>query len=62
MKRRIPIFLILTGVLGSVAAIAADGASTQLPEAWKPYLWVAWPVFIACTLAGIGLVVWHWGL
>jgi hypothetical protein len=31
----------------------------MLPAAWGPYLWLAWPIFVVCLLAGVGLLIWQ---
>jgi hypothetical protein len=57
--RHIIVIIILTGVIASLTSITGNIVSSTLPEAWKPYLWIAWPLFIAFTVAGIGLGIWR---
>jgi hypothetical protein len=56
-ESRAPIGLVLIGVVGGLATILANIATQAIPEAWKPYLWVAWPLFGACVAAGIVLAI-----
>jgi WD40 repeat protein len=53
------LILICASLISGLGGILGNIASGVLPEAWKPYLWVAWPLFGVCLLAGIGLVVWQ---
>ena len=31
----------------------------MLPAGWKPYLWLAWPLFFVFVVAGIALAIWQ---
>jgi hypothetical protein len=51
----VPILIVL--VVG-VSDVAANVAAARLPEAWEPYLWIAWPVFFVCLAIGVGRSIW----
>lgn len=44
---------IISGIIGILGNVLADSISTSL----APYLWIAWPIFILCTIAGIALSI-----
>jgi len=52
-------------ILGAIGLIAGLGgllgnvASSQVPGAWNPYLWLAWPLFFIFILLGVGLAIWQ---
>jgi heme exporter protein D len=51
------ITLLLT-IVAFVGGIAANIASGELPEAWAPYLWIAWPITVVFFVLTIVLTVW----
>src|SRR5258708_19451688 len=53
------IILILLGLISALSAIAGNIASSILPEPWKPFLWLAWPLFSIFIFASIVLAIWQ---
>src|SRR5260370_30392073 len=53
------IILILLGLISALSAIAGNIASSILPEPWKPFLWLAWPLFAIFIFASIVLAIWQ---
>lgn len=53
MKSRLKeiLALLLTFLIGVLTNVATD----TLPEAWKPYLWIAWLPLVGCIFVIIGL-------
>ncbi|WP_155355092.1 NACHT domain-containing protein [Acrocarpospora macrocephala] len=54
---RVRWIVIAANVLTVLVAVTTNVATSVLPESWRPYLWLAWPVLIVLVLAGIRLVV-----
>ncbi len=57
--RRTVVILILAGIISALSGIFGNIAAGALPESLKPYLWLAWPLFVAFIVAGIGLAVYQ---
>ncbi len=53
------VILILIGGISAAAGIFGNVAASALSTDLQPYLWLAWPLFILFTAAGIGLAVWQ---
>lgn len=53
------VILILIGGVSAAAGIFGNVAASALSTDLQPYLWLAWPLFILFTAAGIGLAVWQ---
>lgn len=49
--------IVVANVLTALIAIVTNVATGVLPDAWQPYLWIAWPVLAALVLSGIPLVI-----
>jgi hypothetical protein len=56
------VVLVLLGLVSALGGLLGNVASSQLPRAWEPYLWLAWPLFGLFTLAGVGLTIWQFYL
>lgn len=55
-------FIILSVLCSGLFAVAVGIGTTVLPDNWKPYLWVAWPLAIIFLLGGIRLAIWQYRL
>src|SRR3989337_3032264 len=53
------VILIVIGLVSALTVILGDIASGVLPYSWKPYLWIAWPLFFIFSLVGIVLAIWQ---
>src|SRR6266851_4383184 len=58
-KRWYVITFVLLSIITGVGSILGNIASNVLPETWRPYLWLAWPLFVVFLLASIGLTIWQ---
>lgn len=56
-RRAITINTVLIGIVTFLGAIATNIATSVLPETWKPYLWVAWPLAVLITAVSIWLTL-----
>jgi hypothetical protein len=56
-NRKVIAILIAFSVISAISGILQNIASNLIPESWRPYLWVAWPLFIIFTIAGIFLAI-----
>ena len=50
------LIVVVTALLGATTNIVAN----RLPDAWQPYLWLAWPITVACVFVLIVLVIWQY--
>src|SRR5215213_3339665 len=48
---------VITGVLAFLAAVSTNIATNALPDSWRPYLWLAWPIAVFVTIASIVVAV-----
>jgi tetratricopeptide (TPR) repeat protein len=52
-KRSYVVLIVAAELLAGLLAVATNVATTQLPAAWQPYLWIAWPLVGVLVLAGL---------
>ncbi|HUV95587.1 MAG TPA: NB-ARC domain-containing protein [Anaerolineae bacterium] len=53
------VVLVLLTLIAGLSGVLGNVASSTLPVAWQPYLWLAWPLFVILLLATVGLVIWQ---
>jgi tetratricopeptide (TPR) repeat protein len=58
-NRRYTVIVILVGVVSGLGSIAANVAANTLPDSLKPYLGLAFPVFVVCVIVVIFLTVYQ---
>jgi hypothetical protein len=46
-------------VLAVLIPLVSNIASNTLPEEWKPYLWLSWPLLVILVILGAILSRWH---
>ena len=46
-------------LFGVLATISSNIAANNLPESWKSYYWLAWPLFGLCIIASIAVAIWQ---
>ncbi|MFQ5593966.1 MAG: hypothetical protein ACE5HA_07425 [Anaerolineae bacterium] len=51
--------LVLIDLIYGLGGVLGNIASAVLLQAWEPYLWLAWPLFIISVVAGIGCTIWQ---
>jgi WD40 repeat protein len=49
--------IILIGIFSYLASIATNVATNTIPDEWKSYLWVSWPILFFCAYLAIRLSV-----
>jgi hypothetical protein len=47
----------ITGVLAFLVAVSTNIATNALPDSWRPYLWLAWPIAVLLTVISIVVAV-----
>ena len=55
--RTLLILSVLIAIVAAASGIVGNIATTVLPDSWKPFLWIAWPVFGLFLLLSIWLLV-----
>src|SRR5215217_9162841 len=50
---------VVAGLVAVLLAVATNVATSSLPEAWRPYLWIAWPGMGLLAVLSIALAVWQ---
>jgi len=58
-NRSYVVVLVLLTLIAGLSGVLGNVASSTLPMAWQPYLWLAWPLFAILLLATVGLAVWQ---
>lgn len=43
-------FAVVLAVEAAALPVAINIATESLPDGWRPYLWIAWPVVVVATL------------
>jgi len=51
--------LVLVALISSLGGVLGNIASGILPDDWKPYLWLAWPLFFTTIVLGILISIWQ---
>jgi WD40 repeat protein len=49
--------IILIGIISYVASLTTNIATETIPDEWKPYLWISWPILFLCVYLSIRLEV-----
>jgi len=59
-NRSLLIVSILLAILSLVGSFVINIASSDLPDSWKPYLWLAYPISGIIVVLTIVFIVWQW--
>src|SRR5574341_770020 len=54
---KILLLIVAVEVLATLIAVVTNVATGALPDAWHPYLWLAWPVLVVLVIVGLLVAV-----